>query len=157
MWAVLSASKRRERRRDRESGNVHSSWFIPFKACDVVNALPHASWVIVVEMFFNFVFVLLFGCFDGSPDIITGLFPIVSVSGFKGRCPMSNLMRSRRAPHHFQVHTQAATVSSESEPMQIGFTHLTHEDRERSIRNHLCLYCGLSSHLRASCPTRPAA
>ncbi len=34
--------------------NVHSSWFIPFKACDVVNALPHASWV--VEMFFNFVF-----------------------------------------------------------------------------------------------------
>ncbi len=70
---------------------------------------------------------------------------------------MSNLMRSRRAPHHFQVHTQAATVSSESEPMQIGFTHLTHEDRERSIRNHLCLYCGLSSHLRASCPTRPAA
>ncbi len=30
---------------------------------------------------------------------------------------IDNLMRSRRAPHHFQVHTQAATVSSESEPM----------------------------------------
>ncbi len=28
-----------------------------------------------------------FGCFDGSPEIVTGLFPIVSVSGFKGRCP----------------------------------------------------------------------
>ncbi len=26
-------------------------------------------------------------CFDGSPEIVTGLFPIVSVSGFKGRCP----------------------------------------------------------------------
>ncbi len=38
-------------------------------------------------MFFNFVFVLSFGGFDGSPEIVTGLFPIVSVSGFKGRCP----------------------------------------------------------------------
>ncbi len=53
----------------------------------VVNSLPHASWVIVVELFFNFVFILSFGCFDGSPEIVTGLFPIVSVSGFKGRCP----------------------------------------------------------------------
>ncbi len=43
--------------------------------------------VVVVEMFFNFVFVLSFGCFDGSPEIVTGLFPIVSVSGFIGRCP----------------------------------------------------------------------
>ncbi len=38
-------------------------------------------------MFFNFVFISSFGCFDGSPEIVTGLFPIVSVSGFKGRCP----------------------------------------------------------------------
>ncbi len=66
----------------REGGNVHSSWFVPFKTCDVVDALPHASWVVVVEMFFNFVFILSFGCFDGSPEIVTGLFPIVSVSGF---------------------------------------------------------------------------
>ncbi len=56
-------------------------------ACDDVNALPHAYWIIVVEMFFNFVFICSFGCFDGSPEIVTGLFPIVSVSGFKGRCP----------------------------------------------------------------------
>ncbi len=28
---------------------------------DVVNALPHASWVIVVEMFFNFVCICSFG------------------------------------------------------------------------------------------------
>jgi len=61
--------------------------FIPFKTCDVVDALPHASWVVVVEMFFNFVFILSFGCFDGSPEIVTGLFPIVSVFGFKGRYP----------------------------------------------------------------------
>ncbi len=50
-------------------------------------ALPHASWVIVVEVFFNFVFICSFGYFDGSPEIVNGLFPIVSVSGFKGRCP----------------------------------------------------------------------
>ncbi len=40
-----------------------------------------------VELFFNFVFVLSFGGFDGSPEILTGLFSIVSVSGFKGRYP----------------------------------------------------------------------
>ncbi len=51
------------------------------------DGLPHASWVIVVEMFFNFVFILSFGGFDGSPEIVTGLFPIVSVSVFKGRFP----------------------------------------------------------------------
>ncbi len=44
-------------------------------------------FVVVVELFFNFVFVLSFGGFDGSPEIVTGLFSIVSVSGFKGRCP----------------------------------------------------------------------
>ncbi len=38
-------------------------------------------------MFFNFVFICSFGCFDGSPEIVTGLFPIVRVPGFKGRCP----------------------------------------------------------------------
>ncbi len=64
---------------------MHSSWFIPFKTCDVVDALPHASCVVGVELFFNFVFKLSFGGFDGSPEIVTGLFSIVSVSGFKGR------------------------------------------------------------------------
>ncbi len=60
---------------------------IPLKPVMLFDALPHASWVIVVEMFFNIVFICSFGCFDGSPEIVTGLFPIVSVSGFKGRCP----------------------------------------------------------------------
>ncbi len=48
----------------------------------VVDALPHASCVVGVELFFNFVFILSFGGFDGSPEIVTGLFPIVSVSRF---------------------------------------------------------------------------
>ncbi len=49
--------------------------------------MDYCSWIIVVEVFFNFVFICSFGCFDGYPEIVTGLFPIVSVSGSKGRCP----------------------------------------------------------------------
>ncbi len=32
-------------------------------------------------------YIVVWCCFDGSPEIVTGLFPIISVSGFKGRCP----------------------------------------------------------------------
>ncbi len=68
-----------------KGGNVHSSWFIPFKTCDVIDALPHASCFVGVELFFNFVYILSFGGFDRFPEIVTGLFSIVNVSGFKGR------------------------------------------------------------------------
>ncbi len=72
----------------KQAAQSRCSWFIPFKTCDVVDALKHASCVVVVdELLFNFVFILSFGGFDGSPEIVTGLFSIVSVSGFKGRCP----------------------------------------------------------------------
>ncbi len=43
-----------------------------------------------------------------------------------------------------------------TEPMQIGVTHLSGEERERRVRLNLCLYCGLPGHIRASCPTRPS-
>lgn len=39
--------------------------------------------------------------------------------------------------------------------MQIGFTRLSVEERERHIHQNLCLYCGLSGHMRASSPTHP--
>ena len=42
--------------------------------------------------------------------------------------------------------------SSSPEPMQIGRTHLTPEERERRIRSGACLYCGTSGHLRSGCP-----
>ncbi len=63
---------------------------------------------------------------------------------------LDNLLRSRRSP----LASAPATVS-EPEPMHIGITRLSLEERERRIRNHLCLYCGQSGHLQASCPTRP--
>ncbi len=50
-------------------GNVHISWFIPFKTY-VIDSLPLASCVAGVELFFNFVFILSFSGFDGVfPDL----------------------------------------------------------------------------------------
>ncbi len=44
-------------------------------------------WLLLLNCSSTLFFILSFGCFDGSPEIVTGLFPIISVSGFKGRCP----------------------------------------------------------------------
>ncbi len=69
---------------------------------------------------------------------------------------IDNLIRSQRAPRYAAVHSPAAAVFPEPDPVQVGFTHLTSEERERCVRNHLCLYCGQPGHLRASCPTCPS-
>ncbi|MGL5565866.1 MAG: DUF4939 domain-containing protein, partial [Plesiomonas sp.] len=45
--------------------------------------------------------------------------------------------------------------SPESESMQLGYTHLSEEERSRRRHHQLCLYCGLAGHMRVSCPTRP--
>lgn len=45
----------------------------------------------------------------------------------------------------------AATVSRD-EPMQLGSTHLSPEERERRMRERRCLYCGLEGHFRTTCP-----
>ncbi len=50
----------------------------------------------------------------------------------------------------------SSDAHSDVEPMQIGVTHISKEEKERRIRQSLCLYCGLPGHLRASCPTRPS-
>ncbi len=68
---------------------------------------------------------------------------------------IDNLMCSRR------VHRSALPIPTnqgipEPEPMQVGVTRLSAEERERRIRQHLCLYCGQSGHLRAACTARPA-
>ncbi len=68
---------------------------------------------------------------------------------------IDNLIRSRRAPCYIPVHSSAVAVYPE--PVQVGFAHLTSEERERCVHNHLCLYCSQPGHLRASCPTRPSA
>ncbi len=67
---------------------------------------------------------------------------------------LDNLLRSRRSSRS-PLASAPATIT-EPEPMQVGVTRLSLDERERRIKHHLCLYCGQSGHLRASCPTRPA-
>ncbi|KAI2644948.1 Transposon Tf2-6 polyprotein [Labeo rohita] len=69
---------------------------------------------------------------------------------------VDNVMRARRPAHPFTMPLPSPPpAASGSEPMQIGTTRLTIEEREWRIRNHLCLYCGEAGHIRATCPTRP--
>ncbi len=69
---------------------------------------------------------------------------------------IDNLLRSRRQPRFSSAPVGVTAPPPDSEPMQIGFTHLSEEERERCMRGNLCLYCGLSGHMRATCPTRPS-
>lgn len=41
------------------------------------------------------------------------------------------------------------------EPMQLGRTRLTPEERERRLREGKCLYCGNPGHILSRCPIRP--
>ncbi|KAL0190863.1 hypothetical protein M9458_013561, partial [Cirrhinus mrigala] len=71
---------------------------------------------------------------------------------------IDNLIRSRRQIR--SGNPSFATGSSSalhSEPMQIGYTCLSPEERERRMRLRLCLYCGKPGHLRSTCPTRPGS
>ncbi|KAI2646606.1 Transposon Tf2-6 polyprotein [Labeo rohita] len=69
---------------------------------------------------------------------------------------IDNVMRTRRPTRSLAVPLPSPQpVTSSPEPMQLGTTRLSVEERERRIRNHLCLYCGEAGHIRATCPTRP--
>ena len=46
-------------------------------------------------------------------------------------------------------------TSGAGEPMEIGRSRLSREERERRLTNQLCLYCGESGHFIQACPTRP--
>ncbi len=72
---------------------------------------------------------------------------------------IDNLMRSRRPLRRSGTPPSAVTwrTMPDPEPMQVGVTHLTSEERERRRRESLCLYCGLPGHMRISCPTRPTS
>ncbi|KAI2665369.1 Transposon Tf2-9 polyprotein [Labeo rohita] len=69
---------------------------------------------------------------------------------------VDNIMRARK-PSRLLTPTPHASsvVDTTPEPMQIGKTKLSSEERERRLRSNLCLYCGQPGHIRANCPTRP--
>ncbi|KAL0202757.1 hypothetical protein M9458_000775, partial [Cirrhinus mrigala] len=69
---------------------------------------------------------------------------------------VDNVMHARKPSRPFTPTFQPQpSASSAPEPMQLGTTKLTTEERERRLCNHLCLYCGQPGHIRATCPTRP--
>ncbi|KAI2653667.1 Transposon Tf2-9 polyprotein [Labeo rohita] len=66
---------------------------------------------------------------------------------------VDNLIRSRR-PSHTSTRLPLETTPT-TEAMQVGTVHLTLEERERRMLNHLCLYCGQAGHVKSTCPVRP--
>ncbi|XP_056911237.1 uncharacterized protein LOC130538040 [Takifugu flavidus] len=44
---------------------------------------------------------------------------------------------------------------AEEEPMQIGRSRLSRQEREQRLRDQLCLYCGNNGHFIKACPVRP--
>ncbi|KAL0149071.1 hypothetical protein M9458_055686, partial [Cirrhinus mrigala] len=69
---------------------------------------------------------------------------------------VDNIMRSRKPNRQFVTLPPPMSVADAApEPMQIGATKLSVEERERRLRGNLCLYCGQPGHIRATCPTRP--
>ncbi len=45
----------------------------------------------------------------------------------------------------------------DSEPMQVGRTHLSREEKERCRNQGLCLYCGAAGHFAGQCPVTAKA
>ncbi|KAL0162053.1 hypothetical protein M9458_041449, partial [Cirrhinus mrigala] len=69
---------------------------------------------------------------------------------------IDKVMRSRKPSRSLPAtFLPQPSASTSPEPMQLGTTRLTIEERERRLRNNLCLYCGQAGHIRATCPTRP--
>ncbi|KAL0198667.1 hypothetical protein M9458_007207, partial [Cirrhinus mrigala] len=67
---------------------------------------------------------------------------------------MDNLLRSRRG-RRFTANLFPQPSPATEEPMQVGYTRLTDEERDRRMKNRLCLYCGQPGHFRSQCPSRP--
>ena len=72
---------------------------------------------------------------------------------------LNNRLRERsRAPRRFLPEplpsaSQAPQLSEGvPEPMQLGGTRLTQAERDRRMRDNLCLYCGKPGHFRNACP-----
>ena len=63
-----------------------------------------------------------------------------------------NLFRSPPTRHKPQF---SKAKFDEPEPMQLGRSRLSREERQHRIRNRLCLYCGASDHLLETCTVRP--
>ncbi len=68
---------------------------------------------------------------------------------------IDNLIRARRTVR--SAPRSPPRSQNAGEPMQLGFTPLTPQERERRMQNQLCLYCGQAGHMRNTCPVRPSS
>ena len=62
---------------------------------------------------------------------------------------------SATPPRHLALPPAPSSSSMGEEPMQIGRSRLSREEREQRLRDQLCLYCGKTGHFIRACPTRP--
>ncbi|KAL0190182.1 hypothetical protein M9458_012880 [Cirrhinus mrigala] len=69
---------------------------------------------------------------------------------------VDSLLWSRHPRQSLTPSVSISTPQPANEPMQLGVTHISSEERERCIQGKMCLYCGLPGHIRSSCQTRPA-
>ena len=68
----------------------------------------------------------------------------------------------QRRPHQLRppseaTASRAASQGGEPEPMQVGRTSLTSEERQRRRQQNLCLYCGQAGHFVSRCPVKARA
>ena len=62
----------------------------------------------------------------------------------------------RPAGHNTETHSKSVpTARPAEEPMQLGRTSLTPEEKLRRIRAGECIYCGKKGHYISHCPVRP--
>jgi len=72
-------------------------------------------------------------------------------------CPLSTeqMPTQRSKPQSLPLPVQAShSGERDIEPMQVGHTRLTPEERQRRFLSKLCIYCGESGHFIASCPAK---
>lgn len=60
--------------------------------------------------------------------------------------------RTRPSPTETQPRNSGSSTHGWEEPMQLGHTHISAEERDRRMREHCCLYCGTPGHFRSVCP-----
>lgn len=64
---------------------------------------------------------------------------------------------SRHLSSTIQLEARDNAPTEDPEPMQLGRTQLTPEERQRRRTQNLCLYCGQSGHFLARCPVKVRA
>lgn len=87
-------------------------------------------------------------CKDVGSDLSQLISMAIKVDNLQRNNPPGSLATSNAIP--------AINIQEPAEPMQIGFTKVSMEERERRRVNRLCFYCGQPGHQCRSCPSKPA-